>query len=141
MVNGKAAYELKGRFLDDLRENAFSGTNGEDVVMGTDANMEYDPSNVEFVEWLALKFYNHKTMDRYTMNALCVYWARGDDEVELTDEEFSHPDDKNLIDKEEVAEIFSIETDIFDFETPLCIAFDEFNYLLKVDTKLFTHDI
>ncbi|GKA11692.1 hypothetical protein Tco_0691238 [Tanacetum coccineum] len=31
-VNGKATYELKGRFLDDLRENAFSGTNREDVV-------------------------------------------------------------------------------------------------------------
>ncbi|GJY81070.1 hypothetical protein Tco_0493821 [Tanacetum coccineum] len=182
-VNGKAAYELKGRFLDDLLENAFSGTNGEDVVehityflkivdpidlpnvnherlrlvvfsislvgnaskwfdefkgsittwvdltekffrkyyqpsrsckdMGTYADMEYDPSDVEF----------------------------GDEEVELTDEEFSYPDDKNLIDKEEVAEIFRIETNIFDFETPLCKAFDEFNYLLKVDTELFTHDI
>ncbi|GKA25256.1 hypothetical protein Tco_0711365 [Tanacetum coccineum] len=32
MINGKAAYELKGKFLDDLRNNAFSGTNGEDVV-------------------------------------------------------------------------------------------------------------
>ncbi|GJY38254.1 hypothetical protein Tco_0424618, partial [Tanacetum coccineum] len=32
MVNGKAAYELKGKFLDDLHENAFSGTNGEDAV-------------------------------------------------------------------------------------------------------------
>ncbi|GKB63404.1 hypothetical protein Tco_0919590 [Tanacetum coccineum] len=27
MVNGKVAYELKGRFLDDLHKNAFSGTN------------------------------------------------------------------------------------------------------------------
>ncbi|GJZ68637.1 hypothetical protein Tco_0631877 [Tanacetum coccineum] len=32
MVNGKRAYELKGKFLDDLRDNAFSGTNGEDAV-------------------------------------------------------------------------------------------------------------
>ncbi|GJY45304.1 hypothetical protein Tco_0434367, partial [Tanacetum coccineum] len=31
-VNGKRAYELKGKFLDDLRDYAFSGTNGEDVV-------------------------------------------------------------------------------------------------------------
>nr|GEU96484.1 putative reverse transcriptase domain-containing protein [Tanacetum cinerariifolium] len=31
-VNGKAVYKLKGRFLDDLRENAFSGTNKEDAV-------------------------------------------------------------------------------------------------------------
>nr|GFD30566.1 hypothetical protein [Tanacetum cinerariifolium] len=32
MNNGKAAYELKGKFLDDLRNNTFSGTNGEDTV-------------------------------------------------------------------------------------------------------------
>ncbi|GKF39257.1 hypothetical protein Tco_0119318, partial [Tanacetum coccineum] len=31
-VNGKNAYELKGKFLYDLHKNAFSGTNGEDVV-------------------------------------------------------------------------------------------------------------
>ncbi|GKB92418.1 hypothetical protein Tco_0964690 [Tanacetum coccineum] len=31
-VNGKNAYELKGKFLDDLHNNAFSGTNGEDAV-------------------------------------------------------------------------------------------------------------
>ncbi|GJZ77889.1 hypothetical protein Tco_0642561 [Tanacetum coccineum] len=31
-VNGKNAYELKGKFLDDLHKNAFSGTNREDVV-------------------------------------------------------------------------------------------------------------
>ncbi|GKC17388.1 hypothetical protein Tco_1014170 [Tanacetum coccineum] len=30
-VNGKNAYELKGKFLDDLHKNAFSGTNGEDA--------------------------------------------------------------------------------------------------------------
>ncbi|GJV49620.1 hypothetical protein Tco_1439832 [Tanacetum coccineum] len=32
MVNEKNAYELKGKFLDDLHKNAFSGTNGEDAV-------------------------------------------------------------------------------------------------------------
>nr|GEV36118.1 hypothetical protein [Tanacetum cinerariifolium] len=32
MIKGKAAYELKGKFLDDLRNNAFSKTNGEDTV-------------------------------------------------------------------------------------------------------------
>ncbi|GKD70389.1 hypothetical protein Tco_1324479 [Tanacetum coccineum] len=44
-------------------------------------------------------------------------------------------------DKEETAEIFKIETDIFDYETPLCLAFNEFNYLLKVDPDLLTKDI
>ncbi|GJZ57626.1 hypothetical protein Tco_0613120 [Tanacetum coccineum] len=31
-VNGKNAYELKGKFLEDLHKNAFSGSNGEDPV-------------------------------------------------------------------------------------------------------------
>ncbi|GKA97960.1 hypothetical protein Tco_0825854, partial [Tanacetum coccineum] len=31
-VNGKNAYELKGKFLDDLHNNAFSGANGEYAV-------------------------------------------------------------------------------------------------------------
>ncbi|GKE31456.1 hypothetical protein Tco_1450778 [Tanacetum coccineum] len=31
-VNGKNAYELKGEFLDDLHNNAFRETNGEDAV-------------------------------------------------------------------------------------------------------------
>nr|GEU69495.1 hypothetical protein [Tanacetum cinerariifolium] len=30
-VNGKNAYELKGKFLEDLHNNSFSGTNGEDA--------------------------------------------------------------------------------------------------------------
>ncbi|GKD12954.1 hypothetical protein Tco_1197361, partial [Tanacetum coccineum] len=31
-VNGKNPYELKGKFLDGLHNNAFSGTNGKDAV-------------------------------------------------------------------------------------------------------------
>nr|GEY13985.1 hypothetical protein [Tanacetum cinerariifolium] len=31
-VNGKNAYELKEKLIDDLHNNAFSGTNGEDTV-------------------------------------------------------------------------------------------------------------
>ncbi|GJR89043.1 hypothetical protein Tco_0213054 [Tanacetum coccineum] len=31
-INEKNAYELKGKFLDDLHNNAFNGTNGKDAV-------------------------------------------------------------------------------------------------------------
>ncbi|GKF11083.1 hypothetical protein Tco_0049009, partial [Tanacetum coccineum] len=75
-VNGKNAYELKGKFMDDLHNNAFSGINWKDAS-----------------------------------------------------------------DKEEIVEIFKIETDVFDYETPLCLAFNEYNYLLKVDPDLLTKDI
>ncbi|GJY25792.1 hypothetical protein Tco_0400518 [Tanacetum coccineum] len=73
-------------------------------------------------------------MDHYTKKALWIYWIRGDDEVELADEEFSDNED-------EVAEVFRINTNIFDFETPMCKAFKEFNYLLQIDPDLLTKDI
>ncbi|GKD94698.1 hypothetical protein Tco_1374535 [Tanacetum coccineum] len=57
------------------------------ITLGSDVDMEYDPSN--------------------------IYWTRGDDEVELTDEESSDSDNDD-----EVAEIYRIETHVFDFETP-----------------------
>ncbi|GJY42038.1 hypothetical protein Tco_0429308 [Tanacetum coccineum] len=58
----------------------------------------------------------------------------GDDEVELTDEEYSD-------DMDEVAEVFRIDTNLFDFETPMCKTFKEFNYLLQIDPNLLTKDI
>nr|GEV69150.1 hypothetical protein [Tanacetum cinerariifolium] len=62
--------------------------------------------------------------------------TRGDDEVELTDKESSYSDDED-----EVAKIFWIDTNAFDFETPTCKAFKEFNYLLQIDLDLLTKDI
>ncbi|GKA11050.1 hypothetical protein Tco_0690483 [Tanacetum coccineum] len=44
-------------------------------------------------------------------------------------------------DPDDIAEIFKIEGNLFDYETPLCKAFNDFNYLLKTDTNLFTFDI
>ncbi|GJT49875.1 hypothetical protein Tco_0976032 [Tanacetum coccineum] len=54
------------------------------------------------------------------------------------DEEMEADEDDNPND---VAEIFKIEGNLFDFEIPLCKAFNEFNYLLKIDTDLFTFDV
>ncbi|GKA47710.1 hypothetical protein Tco_0740593 [Tanacetum coccineum] len=68
------------------------------------------------------------------MKALWIYWIRGDDEVELTDEESSD-------DEDDIAEVFRIDTNIFDYETPLCSTFKEFNYLLEVDPDLLIKDI
>ncbi|GJR88301.1 hypothetical protein Tco_0212312 [Tanacetum coccineum] len=50
-------------------------------------DMEYNPCNLVFDEWLASKFYNHLEMDWYIKNALWVYWMRGEDEVILSDDE------------------------------------------------------
>ncbi|GKD75989.1 hypothetical protein Tco_1334271 [Tanacetum coccineum] len=42
---------------------------------------------------------------------------------------------------DDIAEIFKIDGNLFDYEIPLCKAFNDFNYLLKIDTDLFTFDI
>nr|GEV02642.1 VIER F-box protein 2 [Tanacetum cinerariifolium] len=111
------------------------------MTHGSDDVLELDPSNVEFTEWSILKFYNHRTMDWYIKNVLWIYWARGDDEVENFNKESLDPNDENLINENEVAKIFRIETNVFDFETPTCIAFKEFNYLLQIDLDVFTEDL
>ncbi|GJT45249.1 hypothetical protein Tco_0953964 [Tanacetum coccineum] len=98
---------IKGEFdkLEDL--------NDEDVSL-TYANDDtgYDPSDVAFTEWLGSNLFNYKTMDHCTKKALWIYWIRGDDKVELTDEEFSDNED-------DVADVCRIDTNIFDFETPI----------------------
>ncbi|GKA43115.1 hypothetical protein Tco_0735775, partial [Tanacetum coccineum] len=91
-----------------------------DSEQEADDDMGYDPSDV--------------TMDHYTMKALWIYRIRGDDEVELTDEESSD-------DEDDIVEVFKIDSNIFDCDTPLCSAFKEFNYLLKVDLDLLIKDI
>ncbi|GKD40085.1 hypothetical protein Tco_1260292, partial [Tanacetum coccineum] len=67
--------------------------------------------------------------------------ARGDDEEVITDDVISNLEDGNLIEENEIAQIFRIDTVIFHFETPLCEAFKEFNYLLKIDVNALTNDI
>ncbi|GJT07183.1 hypothetical protein Tco_0841645 [Tanacetum coccineum] len=57
------------------------------------------------------------------------------------EEEEETEEDDNPHETDNVPEIFKIERNLFDFETPLCKAFYEFNYLLKIDTDLFTYDI
>nr|GEU55731.1 hypothetical protein [Tanacetum cinerariifolium] len=51
-------------------------------------------------------------------------------------EEFEEDNDPN-----DIANIFKIEGNIFEFETPLCEAFNNFNYLLKINKDLYGFDI
>nr|GEU33305.1 hypothetical protein [Tanacetum cinerariifolium] len=44
-------------------------------------------------------------------------------------------------DPNDIADVFKIEDNLFDFKTPLCEAFNDFNYLFKIDKDLFTFDI
>nr|GEW26023.1 hypothetical protein [Tanacetum cinerariifolium] len=96
-VTGKNAYELKGKFLNDLHDNA-SGTYKEDA-------------------------------------------KKNDSHDEVIDDGFSDLEEANNDDGQEIGKIFRIETNMFNYKTPLCTKFNEFNYLLKVDPELFTYDV
>ncbi|GKB23506.1 hypothetical protein Tco_0862907 [Tanacetum coccineum] len=77
-------------------------------VDGVNTDVEFDPTNVEFAKWLASKFHKHKTMDRYTKNALWLYWKRGDDDEVLTHNDLSDLEEENSREGNEIAEIFRI---------------------------------
>ncbi|GKD69464.1 hypothetical protein Tco_1323554 [Tanacetum coccineum] len=80
-------------------------------------------------------------MDPFTKKVLWDFWKKRDNQEGVIDEEFSELEKANNDDEQEINEIFRIETNLFDYETPLCTEFKEFNYLLKINTELFTHDI
>ncbi|GJU82975.1 hypothetical protein Tco_1285340 [Tanacetum coccineum] len=44
-------------------------------------------------------------------------------------------------DPDDITDIFKIEGNLFDFETPLCEAFNDFNYLLKIDKDLVPYQL
>ncbi|GJW50130.1 hypothetical protein Tco_0091481 [Tanacetum coccineum] len=60
---------------------------------------------------------------------------RGDDEEVICGNEVSK--DENLTEENEFAQIFRIDTNLFHFETPLCQAFKEFNYLSQMDVDIY----
>ncbi|GJV67992.1 hypothetical protein Tco_1483501 [Tanacetum coccineum] len=187
IVNRKKAYELKGKFLDDLHNNAFSGTNGKYAVehieyylriidpiklpnvdhdkliivvfsisLAGGARRWFDRTKESITCWVDLtanffrKYYPPSRIEGN--NTPVIKWdptnprfegwimKMGDDEIEVSDDESSNLEEY-LSDKEETAKNFKIEIDVFDYETPLWLAFNEFNYLLKVDPDLLTKDI
>nr|GEV19986.1 hypothetical protein [Tanacetum cinerariifolium] len=64
-------------------------------------------------QWLDLKFIDHKKVDKEIMEEM------GYDEEVLTNEELCDLEEEKMSEDKEIAKIFRIETDIFDFETPL----------------------
>ncbi|GJU33517.1 hypothetical protein Tco_1181871 [Tanacetum coccineum] len=80
-------------------------------------------------------------MDPFTKKVLWDFWKKSDDQEGVVDDGFSDVGEANNDDEQETVEIFRIETNLFDYKTPLCTEFKEFNFLLKVDPELFTHDI
>ncbi|GJW09071.1 hypothetical protein Tco_1571494 [Tanacetum coccineum] len=91
---------LKGKFLDDLHNNAFNGTNGKDAV----EHIEY---YLKIIDPIKLPNVDH---DKLRVVVLPTSLAGGGDEIEVSDN-ISSDLEEYRSDKEETAEIFKIETD------------------------------
>ncbi|GJV50757.1 hypothetical protein Tco_1446498 [Tanacetum coccineum] len=121
--------DIEGTFLLKIRDNAFHGNDGEDVF-------KHINSFLEVVEPLKIR---GLSQDRFRLSVFLphsqFYNLCEHDEEEETDND-NNPD---VIDN--VPKIFKIDDDLFNFDSPLCIAFEEFNHLLKIDPDLFTYDI
>nr|GEW65596.1 hypothetical protein [Tanacetum cinerariifolium] len=109
-VNEKNSYELKGKVLDDLHNNAF-------------------------VDKLGVVIFPN------LIGPLWDYWKLESDEAEPTNEKTFNLEETKQDDEQEISENFKIETNLFDYETPLCEKSKEFNHLLKIDPDVLTNDI
>ncbi|GKB04624.1 hypothetical protein Tco_0832767 [Tanacetum coccineum] len=115
----------------------------EDVSLTCNKSLDFFNMEVSQLSWMDNDLFTYKLE---VANILCNFVMDddledetnddigGDNEVELTDEESSD-------DEDEIAKVFRIDTNIFEYETPICSVFNEFNYLLKVDPDLLTKDI
>ncbi|GKA22261.1 hypothetical protein Tco_0708223 [Tanacetum coccineum] len=149
--------EIEGTFFVKIRDNAFNGKDGENVFEHINCFIEVvEPLKVRglthdrfrlsvFPIWLlgtASKWFTNEcigtisTWDVLVENFVQKFYNLFDHNEEEEAEDGDDPDEI-----ENVPEIFKIEDDVFNFDTPLCIAFEEFNYLLKSDPDLFTYDI
>ncbi|GKA30613.1 hypothetical protein Tco_0716918 [Tanacetum coccineum] len=114
----KSFLEIQGTFLVKIRDNTFNGIIGENAFKHID-------NFLDVVGPLKIK---GLSQDRFRLSVIPILLAGA-----IETDENDDPDD--------IADIFKIEGNLFDFETPLCKAFNEFNYLLKIKTNLFTFNI
>ncbi|GJU22216.1 hypothetical protein Tco_1155558 [Tanacetum coccineum] len=120
--------KYKEHFLVKIRDNTSNGMIGENAFKHID-------NFLKVVGPLKIKGLRQ---DRYYLGDLVKKFAQkfyqlSDNNGEMETNEY---DDHN-----DIADIFKIEGNLFDFETPLCKVFNKFNYLLKIDTNLFTFNI
>ncbi|GJW58588.1 hypothetical protein Tco_0105319 [Tanacetum coccineum] len=119
----KSIVEIQGLFLVKISDNTFNGIIRENVF-------KHINNFLKVVRPLKVKGYY---LGRFSRKVRSKFYQFSDDNEEIEADESDDPDD--------ISEIFKIEGNFFDYETPLCKAFNDFNYLLKIDTDLFTFDI
>ncbi|GJW63902.1 hypothetical protein Tco_0115786 [Tanacetum coccineum] len=151
----KCIVEIQGAFLVKIRDYAFNRNIRKNAFKHID----------KFLKIIGPIKINGLTQDRFRLSVFSVSlvgaaseWftkecigsiTTWDNMVEKFIMKFHHfsnhneetDEDDNPNKTDNVPKIFKIKENLFDFETPLCEAFHEFNYLLKIDIDLFTYDI
>ncbi|GJV77062.1 hypothetical protein Tco_1508646 [Tanacetum coccineum] len=153
----KRIVKIQGTFLVKILDDAFNGNVRENAFKHID----------KFLKVVGPIKINGLTQDRFRLSIFPVSLAGAasewftkecigsittwDNMVEKFILKFHHlsdhdekeetKEDDNPNETDNVPEIFKIKGNLFGFETPLYEAFYEFNYLLKIDTDLFTYDI
>ncbi|GKC71308.1 hypothetical protein Tco_1117191 [Tanacetum coccineum] len=152
----KNIIEIEGKFLLKICDNVFHGMDGEDVY-------KHINSFLEVVEPLKIRGLSHdrfrlsvfhislsgatskwftkecistiSTWDNIVENFILKFHDLCEHDEETYDEDY----DPHKFDN--VPEIFKIDDDLFYFDLPLSLAFEELNPFLKIDPNLFTYDI
>ncbi|GJW89428.1 hypothetical protein Tco_0164768 [Tanacetum coccineum] len=114
--------EIQGAFLVKIQDNTFNGAIRENVFEHISAASEWFKKDC---------IGSVTTWDNLVENFVQNLYQHSNHNEEI--EEDNDPDS--------ITDIFKIDGNLFDFETPLCEAFNNFNYLLKIDKDLFTFDI
>nr|GEV18175.1 hypothetical protein [Tanacetum cinerariifolium] len=147
----KSFLKIQGTFLVKIRDNAFNGIIGENVFKHIDNFLEVvrllkikGLSQDRF--WLSIfhislagiasKWFKNDCITTWEIlveKFIQKFYQLSDDHEEIEIDEDDNPDD--------IAKIFMIKDNLFDYETPMCKAFNEFNYLLKINTDLLTFKI
>ncbi|GJV33789.1 hypothetical protein Tco_1394189 [Tanacetum coccineum] len=152
----KCIVEIQGTFLVKIRNDAFNGNDREKayehinkflkIVRPIKINrltrdqFRLSIFHVSLVgaayEWFTKECIGSITTWDYMLEKFILKFHHLSDHNDEETQEDDNPNEMN-----NVLEIFRIEGNIFNFETPLCEAYHEFNCLLKIDTDLFTYDI
>ncbi|GJZ04752.1 hypothetical protein Tco_0538027 [Tanacetum coccineum] len=82
-----------------------------DVPLTCDASLEVFNDEVNRLSKMDDDLFTYE-VEVANIPSLWIYWIKGDNEVELTDEE-------SFDDEDDIAEVFRIDTNIFGYETPL----------------------
>nr|GEV73006.1 hypothetical protein [Tanacetum cinerariifolium] len=150
----KIFVEIQGAFLIKIQDNTFNRTIEENT---------FEQVN-NFLEVVGPIKINRVSQDRFRLSIFPISlagavseWFKKDcvgsittweDLVEKLVQKFYQLSNNNEEmeaeegdDLDDIAKVFKIKGNLFDYETPLCKAFNDFNYLLKIDTDLFTFDI